>query len=130
MREIKFRFWNKITSEWEDDFFVCLWNGGVYNVRAMLEGNITYIIPCQYTGRDDKNGKEIFEGDIMYNKYPDRVEENGYGEDFAEIAFKDGSFGWIGSITGKFHSFAEEPLEDYEIVGNIYENADLLKKKI
>jgi len=60
----------------------------------------------------------------MYNKYPDRVEENGYGEDFAEIAFKDGSFGWIGSITGKFHSFAEEPLEDYEIVGNIYEKLD------
>nr|DAS38889.1 MAG TPA: YopX protein [Caudoviricetes sp.] len=76
----------------------------------------------QSTGLKDKNGKEIFEGDILY----------GYaGEDFWEIVEFDTEEGkwirkdiWYNSKLG-----LSENNEFMEIVGNIYENPELLEVK-
>lgn len=70
----------------------------------------------QFTGLKDKNGKEIYEGDIFQD------EEDGYC-DFVE--WDDTYFGWT---THKWFLPNEMMnLEEMEIIGNIYENKELLK---
>lgn len=81
----------------------------------------------QFTGLLDKNGKEIYEGDIMcpyaYNKNPKYS---------AKVIFLDGGFmlsGGISSFRRLIESLhhSRKSGNEYEIIGNIYENPELLK---
>ena len=108
-REIKFRIWN------DYDKKMIYWNELLKNKLANI-----FTIPSydkwlmQYTGLDDKNGKEIYEGDIV--KY-----ENMTGK----IMFFNGSF-----IMSNFEETEEWELgvinEEIEVIGNIYDNLELL----
>jgi uncharacterized phage protein (TIGR01671 family) len=80
----------------------------------------------QFTGLLDKNGKEIYEGDILKYTYQDVMEIEGVGKCNYRVAFQDGAFGWMGNITNSFFSFAAEPLDNCEIIGNVFENPELL----
>lgn len=82
----------------------------------------------QFTGLTDKNGKEIYEGDILI------WGENEYKSKPLIVCFKHGSFGYI--YCDWFHSFAGNrnftfnPLNTdvrFEIIGNIHDNPELLK---
>lgn len=84
----------------------------------------------QFTGLTDKNGKEIYEGDILV------WGENGYKVPPIIVMFKHGSFGYT-YIEDWFHSFAGNtnftfnPLNTdvrFEIVGNIHDNPELIKQ--
>lgn len=119
-REIKFRVWDIKNKEMlkvqELDFEPTFYGGRIairldqYNDYFDTED----IILMQYTGLDDKNGKEIYEGDIV--KY-----ENMTGK----IMFFNGSF-----IMSNFEETEEWELgvinEEIEVIGNIYENSELL----
>lgn len=79
----------------------------------------------QYTGLDDKNGIAIFEGDIV------KIKENRI-TDTAVIAFDHGAF-YVNPTDGKIH---KAPLWDYwyndwdiEIIGNIYDNPEIIKQE-
>lgn len=117
MREIKFRAWN----EWADR------NEMIYfriDEPKAIENTAWNAKIMQYTGLKDKNGKEIYEGDILlYNNYIKTV-----------ISYKNGAF--VRSYENSniyllYDSFITDGrLDDYEVIGNIYEDKHLLEEEI
>jgi uncharacterized phage protein (TIGR01671 family) len=120
MREIKFRAWDKENEEW-----VYNPESGYIDVKQDDEIEFDYdenrIILQQYTGLKDKNGKEIYEGDIVKSENKMIV--------FVEWNDLDGSWHCFNK-NHKFHStwtlghFINDKIE---VIGNIYENKDLIK---
>ena len=72
----------------------------------------------QYTGLKDKNGNEIYVGDILLDDIGEPCEP-------WTVKFEDGKF--IGEIQGVVEDLFE--LTDLEIIGNIHENAELLEEE-
>ena len=73
----------------------------------------------QYTGLHDKNGKEIYEGDIVKANWFDREDVIG------EICFSMGCFILANSSVSDNQLFI---FKSYEVIGNIYDNPELLKE--
>lgn len=78
--------------------------------------NVNGLVPSQFTGLTDKNGKEIYEGDWIIGK--DREHREG------RIVFKDGAFYCFDELLNE--SLAED---ECTVIGNIYENPELLTPK-
>lgn len=79
----------------------------------------------QFTGLLDKNGKEIYEGDILL--LGEEWDGNtGSVAVYNEVGFKDGCFGYIGERSGKLLPFCHNEVTE-EIAGNIHDNPELLK---
>lgn len=74
----------------------------------------------QFTGLKDKNGKEIYEGDIV------RLEQ--WEPEIYEVVFNRGGFCFRHSDTDVFYHDAKY-IEKGEVIGNIYENPELLQDK-
>lgn len=110
-----------------EDFIVCnaIQNGGYFNFMGRYAVDPKTI--GQYTGLTDKNGKKIFEGDIIDT--PDRLCKVYWFEKNAQF---DLSF--IRNAHNKriinFKGIAMRDLSDYEIIGNIYDNPELLRSEI
>lgn len=116
MREIKFRCWRKSqktmyppSSIWKMNLWGCDYTDD--------------IILMQFTGLLDKQGKEIYEGDI--------VEVNGVGvhEEKGKVLFFHGAYK-IADEKGINLTLDELEYEDtIEIIGNIYETPEKIKKE-
>ncbi len=114
-RIIKFRAWDKqinVMSNW--DYIKDIWD------LKYLEGKDKDTIIMQFTGLKDKNGKEIFEGDIVKEK---NISD---GEHIRKVVFEKGGF-WLEGKDGS-GGWLFIPLS-IEIIGNIYENPELLNNK-
>lgn len=77
----------------------------------------------QYTGLKDEYGDEIYEGDILFESF---------GEKYYKVVFENGSF--RAEFEGDFeeHSFdlIDVAAQSCEVVGNIYENSELMEERI
>ena len=77
----------------------------------------------QYTGLTDKNGKKIFEGDVVTGLFFWGLSVN------ALVTFQHGAFGleWYRGDIKTFNAFTGICNVEYEVIGNIRENPELLK---
>lgn len=120
----KFRAWHKEYKVMRNVGEIC---GLAYNlphkyVRVQFKGGGYYddwpldeIELMQWTGLQDKNGKDIYEGDILKIEDPDLEIEVG------QVRFSDGGF-WVDGVGTEYCNVCH-----VEIIGNIYEHSELLK---
>ncbi len=119
MREIKFRVWCKYHNSFEPHDIKIGLNGEIYHKGQY---SIKDHILLQFTGLHDKNGKEIYEGDIVVNWW-DEKETVDEGRGFVEM--RNGCFGY--ETKNKFFFNIHSRLK---VIGNIYENPELLKEAV
>jgi uncharacterized phage protein (TIGR01671 family) len=120
-RIIKFRAWNTTAQCMIYDIQQEPMDSMHYSFADYLEDKNNYVV-MQFTGRLDKNGKEIFDGDIVEDSYG-RQWEVFWREKFCGFNLKkvDGS-GWIDLMYGG-------NVGSYKIIGNIHESPNLLKEQ-
>lgn len=168
MRPIKFRAWDKVNKEWlktksgglslnnktqkleytfSDTFTLHDWE--TCRKIGAFPGNYEVV---QFTGLNDKNEKEVYEGDCVTmhqflfdgNEVESRLfgvitylEDSTYFEDVAAYGFKKIRNKFYENHTGFEPGEGVSPLcyfyglheESFEIIGNIYENPDLLEEE-
>lgn len=128
-REIKFRAWDGRMLPWGSAGMSEILKDWARN-ESEKDGRVLNIWSgihlMQYTGLKDKNGKEIYQGDILrfndsgYTKF-------GFGEAIGEVVWVGCSFE-VSMHTPKDDNFWDlECNENWEVIGNIYENPELLK---
>ena len=131
--KLKFRCWNgetMVSPDYIDRDGVAYWK------ENSIPNSTDKVV--LFTGLHDKHGKEIYEGDILLIPvYP--TNSNPLGEpDMGVVEVVAGAFGWRyldykGERTGEFNSFLSwngesKTLAEEEVIGNVYENPELIRE--
>ena len=118
MREIRFRAIHKLTKHWFEDIHIIYQDGEWFeDYRTLEDGrpmNLDQVAIMQYTGLKDKNGMVIYEGDI--------VQTGWQGNEKRVVVFESSTY-CVDSGDG--YRYFNHP-ESYEVIGNVYENPELL----
>jgi uncharacterized phage protein (TIGR01671 family) len=128
-RRIKFRIWNEKTKAWihgpdkRNDLDGVNLFGETILLGCFLDGvsieDLNEIVSLQYTGLQDKDGKEIFEGDFIELKEDNEILRR-------EVVFEEGYFGLKRSNGGNIIAALLWPyVTDCKVIGNIYDNPEL-----
>ena len=132
MRTIKFRAWSEECYDEENDSYVFEMISAdrlaisEYNLlKDQLKQTEKFRL-MQFTGLQDKNGKEIYEGDIVVY---DRGVGNWTGKRMSTthtIVFSEEVFAFVMDYGSSYIKLRKHWNYIYEVIGNIYENPELL----
>lgn len=121
MREIKFRAWHK----YQEKMFTVI---GLYPTLRMVQlKGFNHAIPLdcvelmQYTGLKDKNGQEIYEGDILQDFHKKTEEPITRVKVYWNDGFWDGE-----PLKGERYKTCYAGFKCCKVIGNIYENPELV----
>lgn len=131
MRKIKFRAKRVDNGEWIYGYYAktvtsedvsCVTDTRINDIIILKDGTFYYVKPetvCQYIGIKDKNGKEIYKGDIVRD----------FTNDLYEVICEEYKFNLKDYYCGCFDNPNDGFSECYVgVVGNIYDNPDLLEE--
>ena len=135
MREILFRGKRIDNGEWIEGYLLkvcnyatCSWDLSIEYKDPQWSGSKAYNTAAvgpstvgQYTGLTDKNGKKIFEGDIVKNEYEDRKYQ------YFKIFYNEKTLQW--EVMNKYgmRGILHNVIGNMEIIGNIHDNPELLE---
>ena len=142
MTNAKFRAWktigtnemfhNVVAISWNNNKIAVLYPNPGRNTFRIDEESLENVILMQSTGLKDKNGVEIFEGDVVSVSV-----QNGFDYLDNKVCIVKNSIGHSGLVCAtvdedlEYRIFNTELFEEYtyEVIGNIYENSELLEEQ-
>jgi len=118
-REIKFRAWNAVHKIMRQVDQITL-NDAIWDLSKGYGVSIpfmSHVILMQFTGLHDKDGKEIYEGDVC----------DGHSDGYGKIEWTDfdGGYSYVFSDGNDIGIW--EVLKEVTVIGNIYQNPELLE---
>ena len=135
MREILFRGKREDNDEWVYGYYVKLPDaaGSVCFMHVPAgnpdERNTAHYVALetvgQYTGLTDKNGNKIFEGDLLQNTLDSSISIVEWNENHTAFTLKQIGLHNLG-VGGTIYGFPKIGHEVYLIIGNIYDNPELI----
>lgn len=125
MREIKFRAWDKMEKKFADyGFSVDFEDGSIYDDNQVSMNEVELM---QYTGLKDKNGKDIYEGDVVQEDIR-RDKRSKPIMRWSVVVYSEKGMFIVECLPKSLRQWNElyKENDEVEVIGNIYENPELL----